>query len=75
MTNPKVQPQARLEIYEGITVETVKQKGSDGQKMMVSLFDQNRDGVLDEREAAYFNSCIWNAVCASTDTNKSKSAK
>lgn len=57
MTNPKVQPQARLEIYEGITVETVKQKGSDGQKMMVSLFDQNRDGVLDEREAAYFNSC------------------
>lgn len=55
MTNPKVQTQARLEIYEGMKVETVKQKGSQGQKMMVSLFDDNNDGTLDKKEAALFN--------------------
>lgn len=56
MTDPKIKPQARLEIYEGMKVETVKQKGSQGQKMMVSLFDSNWDGTLDKNEAALFNS-------------------
>lgn len=31
MTNQQIKPQAKLNLYEGISVETVKQQGSDGQ--------------------------------------------
>ena len=33
MTNPQIKTQAKLHIYDGISVETVKQQGSDGQKI------------------------------------------
>ncbi len=54
MTNQVAQK--RIQAYSGISVETVKAHGSDGQKLMVSLFDRNHDGKLDELEAEHFNS-------------------
>ena len=45
----------RIQIYEGMEVATVKKKGSDGQKLMASLFDTNGDGIYSKGEAAYFN--------------------
>lgn len=57
MTQPQVKPQARVQIYEGMSVETVKRNGSDGQKLMAPLFDLDRDGKYDVGEAGLFNSC------------------
>lgn len=54
-TPPKIITQNRIEAYDGIKIETIKKEGSDGQKLMVSLFDQNHDGQLDEKEAEEFN--------------------
>ena len=62
----KMQPQQRLQIREGMTVEEVKKYGSEGQKLAASLFDENdtkdektghylKNGVYSEREAKYFN--------------------
>ena len=47
MTNPQIKTQAKLHIYDGISVETVKQQGSDGQKIAVPLFDTNGNGKAD----------------------------
>ena len=57
MTQPQVKPQARVQIYEGMSVETVKRNGSDGQKLMASLFDLDKDGKYDAAEAEAFNNC------------------
>ena len=57
MTQPQVKPQARVQIYEGMNVETVKRNGSDGQKLMAPLFDLDSDGKYDAGEAELFNSC------------------
>lgn len=56
MTQPQVKPQARVQIYEGMTVEAVKKNGSEGQKLMAPLFDLNQDGRYDANEAEQFNS-------------------
>ncbi len=53
MTN--VAAQERVQAYAGMSVETVKAQGSEGQKLMVSLFDKNQDGKLDKQEAEHFN--------------------
>ncbi len=47
--------QERIQTHAGMSVETVKRNGSEGQKLMVMLFDSNRDGILDKREAEHFN--------------------
>lgn len=52
----EVKPQARVKIYEGMSVETVKKNGSEGQKLMAPLFDVNHDGKYDGNEAAAFDS-------------------
>ena len=46
----------KINAYEGIEVETIKQKGSTGQKLAVTLFDTDKNGVLDKTEAECFNS-------------------
>ncbi len=64
----KVQPQQRLQIREGMTVEDVRKNGSDGQKLAASLFDTYaegkkdangnyilKDGIFNKSEAEYFN--------------------
>ena len=61
MTNPQVKPEARVQIYEGMTVENVKRKGSTGQKIAASLFDGDKNGVLDKEEAEKMNRCIFKA--------------
>ena len=61
MTNPQVRPEARVQIYEGMTVENVKRKGSTGQKIAVSLFDGDKNGVLNKKEAEKMNRCIFKA--------------
>lgn len=53
MTNLAIQE--RIQAYAGMSVETVKAQGSEGQKLMVSLFDKNQDGKLDKQEAEHFN--------------------
>ena len=53
MTNLVIQE--RIQAYAGMSVETVKAQGSEGQKLMVSLFDKNQDGKLDKQEAEHFN--------------------
>ena len=53
MTNLVIQE--RIQAYAGMSVETVKARGSEGQKLMVSLFDKNQDGKLDKQEAEHFN--------------------
>ena len=58
---PQVKPQARTHVYEGISVDTVRKNGSDGQKLAVNLFDTDNNGVLDKREAALMNSCNFKA--------------
>lgn len=52
----KVKEQARVQICAGMTVQTVKRNGSDGQKLMAPLFDNNHDGVYSKQEAEHFNS-------------------
>lgn len=51
----KLVAQERIQAYAGMSVETVKAQGSEGQKLMVSLFDKNQDGKLDKQEAEHFN--------------------
>ena len=61
----KVQPQPRLQIREGMTVDEVRQYGSEGQKLAASLFDAERiknskgdwvkDGIFTKQEAENFN--------------------
>lgn len=59
MTNPQIKTQAKLHIYDGISVETVKQQGSDGQKIAVPLFDTNGNGKLESMEADRMNRCTF----------------
>ena len=59
MTNPQIKTQAKLHIYNGISVETVKQQGSDGQKIAVPLFDTNGNGKLEGMEADRMNRCTF----------------
>jgi hypothetical protein len=47
--------QKRVQAYVGMNVKTIQQHGSTGQKMMVSLFDTDKDGVFCEYEAIEFN--------------------
>lgn len=61
MTNPQVKPEARVQIYEGMTVENVKRKGSTGQKITASFFDVDKNGVLDKEEAEKMNRCNFKA--------------
>ena len=60
----KAQP--RLQIREGMSVEDVRKHGSEGQKLAASLFDTDgaymdsnnnwvKDGILNKKEAEYFN--------------------
>ena len=57
MTNPQIKTQAKLHIYDGISVETVKQQGSDGQKIAVPLFDTDGNGKLEGMEVDRMNRC------------------
>ena len=57
MSNPQIKPEARLNIYDGISVETVKRNGSTGQKIAVSLFDEDGNGKLEGYEAEKMNRC------------------
>ena len=59
MTNPQIKTQAKLHIYDGISVETVKQQGSDGQKIAVPLFDTNGNGKLEGMEVDRMNRCTF----------------
>ena len=57
MTAPQVKTQPRVQIYEGMSVETVRKSGSEGQKLMAPLFDTDQDGKFDKYEAEAFNNC------------------
>lgn len=57
MTQPQVKTQPRVQVYEGMSVEAVKKNGSDGQKLMAPLFDEDGDGKFNKYEAELFNSC------------------
>lgn len=63
MTNPQVNPQvraqAKLHIYEGMSVDTVKRDGSDGQKIAVTLFDTDGNGKLEGAEVTRMNNCTF----------------
>ena len=59
MTNPEVRTQAKLHIYEGMSVDTVKRNGSDGQKIAVPLFDVDGNGKLEGAEVACMNNCTF----------------
>ena len=59
MTNPQVRAQAKLHIYEGMSVDTVKRHGSDGQKIAVTLFDTDRNGKLEGAEVTEMNDCTF----------------
>lgn len=59
MTNQQIKPQAKLNLYEGISVETVKQQGSDGQKIAVPLFDTNGNGKIEGMELDRMNRCTF----------------
>lgn len=59
MTNRQIKPQAKLNLYEGISVETVKQQGSDGQKIAVPLFDTNGNGKIEGMELDRMNRCTF----------------
>lgn len=59
MTNQQIKPQAKLNLYEGISVETVKQQGSDGQKIAVPLFDTDGNGKIEGRELDRMNRCTF----------------
>jgi hypothetical protein len=65
MTGPIKRAEQRMEVFKNTTVETVKKNGSSGQKLMVNLFDKDRNGILDEQEAKHFNSCRF-----TTEDNK-----
>ncbi len=54
-----VKTETKLQVCAGTTVESVKQHGSSLQQLAVSLFDADKNGVLDEREADRFNNCIF----------------
>lgn len=56
MTQPQVKPKARIAIHPGMTVETVKKNGSEGQKLMAPLFDIDKNGKYDDSEAMNFDS-------------------
>lgn len=57
MSNPQFKAETRLHIYDGISVETVKREGSTGQKIAVSLFDEDQNGILEGYEAERMNRC------------------
>ena len=57
MTNPQIKPEARVQIYEGMSVETVKKEGSTGQKIAVPLFDNDGNGKLEGYEVTRMNRC------------------
>lgn len=57
MAEPQVKTQPRVQIYEGMSVETVRKSGSEGQKLMAPLFDTDQDGKFDKYEAEAFNNC------------------
>lgn len=59
MTNQQIKLQAKLNLYEGISVETVKQQGSDGQKIAVPLFDTNGNGKIEGMELDRMNRCTF----------------
>ena len=59
MTNPQIKTQAKVQAYEGISLKTIQQKGSDGQKIMAPLFDTDRNGKLEGLEVERFNNCIF----------------
>lgn len=59
MTNPQIKANANLHIYDGISVETVKQQGSDGQKIAVPLFDTDGNGKLEGMEVDRMNRCTF----------------
>ena len=61
MSNPQIKTQARIEAYEGIELKTIKQKGSDGQKLMAPLFDTDGNGKLEGYEVEAFNNCRFKA--------------
>lgn len=61
MTQPQIKTEPRINAYEGMKVETVKQQGSTGQKIAVSLFDENRNGILEKDEAELFNNYNFTA--------------
>lgn len=56
MTNTQVSNQGPVKAYAGMNVESIKQKGTEAQKLAVSLFDKNKDGYLSKEEAENFNS-------------------
>ena len=72
MTNPQIKTQAKLHIYDGISVETVKQQGSDGQKIAVPLFDTDGNGKLEGREADRMNRCTFKSEKISLPFLKTK---
>lgn len=59
MTNKQIKLQAKLNLYEGISVEKVKQQGSDGQKIAVPLFDTNGNGKIEGMELDRMNRCTF----------------
>lgn len=59
MTNPQIKTQAKVQAYEGISLKTIQQKGSDGQKIMAPLFDTDGNGKLEGLEVERFNSSIF----------------
>lgn len=59
MTNPQIKTQAKVQAYEGISLKTIQQKGSDGQKIMAPLFDTDGNGKLEGLEVKRFNSSIF----------------
>ena len=56
MPEPKLVAQDRVKIYEGLSVKTVQQNGSDGQKLMASVFDKDKNGFYNKEEASLFES-------------------
>ena len=59
MTNPQIKTQAKVQAYEGISLKTIQQKGSDGQKIMAPFFDTDGNGKLEGLEVKRFNNSIF----------------
>ena len=57
---PRIKTQTKVQAYEGIGLQTIQQKGSDGQKIMAPLFDVDGNGKLEGNEVKRFNNCIFN---------------
>ena len=56
---PRIKTQTKVQAYEGISLQTIQQKGSDGQKIMAPLFDVDGNGKLEGNEVKRFNNCIF----------------